>query len=29
VVTGDPEEMRRALAEHEQPSHTDDSRHQP
>jgi len=27
VVTGDPDEMRRALAEHEQPSHAGDSRH--
>jgi hypothetical protein len=29
VVTDDLDEMRRALLEHERPSHQDDSRHQP
>jgi hypothetical protein len=29
VVTGDPDEMRRALLEHEQTSHQGDSRRQP
>ena len=29
VVTADPDEMRRALAQQERPSRADDSRHQP